>query len=305
MSSHHVRMRHLRCFNAVARYGNVTRAAEELGTVQPSVSRSIRELEEILETALFERGATGMVLTNAGTTFLQYVSNGINQIDRGIEALRGQIRSSKVTAYILPNVVRMIMPGAVRRYKSLYPNIDLEFLPTTGGGMQENLVRGNVDFGFGRLIAAEHMSGLNFEYLYSEALRFFVRSGHPLSTQSNVTIQDIDAFPVVLPSQNTIIRSEVDSFLISQGKPKLSNMIETISFEFSRNLMFESDTVVCQPLGALRRELDDGRVVALDFALDAMIGAVGITTPAEINITPAAQLLIQTIREEVKSLGLS
>jgi LysR family pca operon transcriptional activator len=297
-------MRHLRCFNAVARYGNVTRAAEELGTVQPSVSRSIRELEEILDTPLFERGASGMVLTEAGTTFSQYVSSGMNQIDRGIEALRGQIASTKVRAYILPNVVRVIMPGAVQRYKSLYPNIDLEFLPTTGGGLQENLMQGKVDFGFGRLIAAEHMSGLNFEYLYSEALRFFVRSDHPLATAKDVTVQDIDTFPVVLPSVNTIIRSEIDSFLISQGLSKLSNVIETLSFEFARNLMLESNAVVCHPLGAMRRELDEGRVVALDYASEAMVGAVGITTPAETEVSAAAQLLIQAIREEVRSRDL-
>lgn len=300
MPSSYVRMRHLRCFNAVAKHGNVTRAAEQLGTVQPAVSRSIRELEEILEVALFGRTASGMALTDAGKTFLQYVSGGMSQIDRGIEALRGRIKATKVTAIILPNVVRVIMPGAVRRFKSLYPNIDLEFLPTTSGGLQENLIRGEVDFGFGRLIAAQFMEGLNFEHLFSEALRFIVRTEHPLVGKKDIDINDLDEFTVVLPAPNTIIRDEINSFLVSQGKPQFKSVIETISFEFARNLMLESDTIVCHPLGAMRRELDEGRAVALDFQPDAMVGAVGITTPAELELSPAAQLLIQTIREEVR-----
>ncbi len=59
MVSKRIRMRHLRCFLAVADLGSVTRAAERMGTVQPSVSRSIRELEEELGATLFERTSTG------------------------------------------------------------------------------------------------------------------------------------------------------------------------------------------------------------------------------------------------------
>jgi LysR family pca operon transcriptional activator len=297
-------MRHLRCFAAVAHHGNMTRAAEDLGTVQPAVSRSIRELEDILGTPLFERGGAGMKLSDNGRTFLQYVSSGMSQIDRGVEALRGQMKGTKITAYVLPNVARTIMPGAVKRFKALYPKIDLEFLSITGGGLQENLLKGGVDFGFGRLIAADQMHGLNFEHLFSEPLRFFVRSGHPLADQSDLGIGDIDAYPVVLPARNTIIRTEVNGFLISRGWPRLSNIIETLSFEFARNLMLSSDAVVCHPVGAMRRELTSGQAVALALEPDGMVGAVGITTPAAIPVSAPAQLLIQAIREEVSSLGL-
>ena len=47
-----IRMRHLRCFLAVAQHGTASRAAEVLGTVQPSISRSIREMEQEVGQAL-------------------------------------------------------------------------------------------------------------------------------------------------------------------------------------------------------------------------------------------------------------
>lgn len=299
-----IRMRHLRCFRAIARHGSVTRAAEALGTVQPSVSRSLRELEELLDAVLFDRTPTGLVLTDPGRTFLAFVSNGMGQIDRGVEALRGQMAGDRIVAYALPNVVRTIMPGAVRRFKSLYPDIVVTFLGVQSGGFNQFISRGEIDFAFGRLLAAEHMSGLNFEHLYSEALQFFVRAGHPLVGRAGLKVHDLDAFPVVLPIRGTIIRDEIDRFLVGRGISEFSNTVETISFEFGRAYLAQSDAVICQPTGALRRELTEGTVAPLNLNEDEMMGAVGITTPAGHPPSAPAQLLIQMIRQEVQEQGL-
>ncbi|MDQ2088909.1 LysR substrate-binding domain-containing protein [Marimonas arenosa] len=300
-----IRMRHIRCFLAVARLGTVTRAAEALGTVQPSVSRSLRELEQEIGAPLFDRSASGLSLNEAGRTLLSYVSNGVGQIDRGFEVLRGQATGRRVVAYVLPNVVRMIMPGAVQRFKTHFPDVDVTFLATIGGGLQEYLREGRVDFGFGRLLAAEHMEGMNFEHLFNEPLVFFARTGHPLADREALSVHDIDAFQVVMPIQGTIIRTELDRFLIAHGLNRFTNLIETISFEFARNYMMESEAVVCQPLGAMRRELDAGQVVRLDFGQGDLVGAVGITTPGGKALSAPAQLLVQMIRDEVQSQSLS
>jgi len=302
LASSRIRMRHLRCFLSVANLGSATRAAEAMGTVQPAVSRSLRELEEELGSPLFDRTANGLMLNAIGNTLFSFVSNGMGQIDRGLEALQGQSAEAQVVAYILPNVVRVVMPGAVRRFKVLYPSVDLRFIATTGGGLQHYLRTGEVDFGFGRLLAVEHMQGMNFEHLFSEPLVFFVRTGHPLAGRGDLSIRDIDRHPVVIPTPGTIIRDELDRFLISKGVSRFSNMIETISFEFARSYLAMSDAVVCQPMGAMRRELSEGVVQCLDFARGAMDGAVGLTTPAGQTVSAPAQLLMQMIREEVRAL---
>lgn len=304
MTSTRIRMRHLRCFLAVARHGTVTAAAEALATVQPSVSRSLREFEEEVGTVLFDRTPNGLVLTAAGNTLFSYVSNGMGQLDRGIGALQSQMREQRVVAYILPNVVRVVMPGAMRRFKQLHPGVDVSFLSTTGGGLHRFLTSGEVDFGFGRLLAAKNMEGMHFEHLFMEPLVFFARAGHPLAERRDLSIYDIDAFEVVLPIEGTIIRDEIDRFIIARGLSRFSNLIETISFEFSRAYMGQCDAIVCQPLGAMRRELETGQAVVLDFGRREMVGAVGITTPAGRQLTPPAQLLIQMIRDEVQAQGL-
>lgn len=59
-------------FSAVARNGGITRAAEELNTVQSNVTQRIKALEAEIGTALFERHSRGMTLTGAGRRLLPY-----------------------------------------------------------------------------------------------------------------------------------------------------------------------------------------------------------------------------------------
>ena len=59
-------------FSAVARSGGITRAAEELNTVQSNVTQRVKALEAEIGTALFERHSRGMTLTGAGRRLLPY-----------------------------------------------------------------------------------------------------------------------------------------------------------------------------------------------------------------------------------------
>src|SRR5579862_8070975 len=59
-------------FTAVARNGGITRAAEELNTVQSNVTQRVKALEAEIGTALFERHSRGMTLTGAGRRLLPY-----------------------------------------------------------------------------------------------------------------------------------------------------------------------------------------------------------------------------------------
>ena len=62
----------LATFSAVARLGGITRAADELNTVQSNVTQRVKALEAEIGTALFERHSRGMNLTGAGRRLLPY-----------------------------------------------------------------------------------------------------------------------------------------------------------------------------------------------------------------------------------------
>ena len=68
-------------FYAVARHGNISRAAEELFISQPAISKGIHKLEGTLGTRLFKRNSRGVTLTEDGELLFQYVEEAFASLD--------------------------------------------------------------------------------------------------------------------------------------------------------------------------------------------------------------------------------
>src|SRR5258705_10812429 len=76
-----IELRHLRCAVAAAHYGSFRRAAEALGVKQSSLSRRIRQMEDRLGVAVFERSSSGVRLTTAGTEILRTSRHLVDGLD--------------------------------------------------------------------------------------------------------------------------------------------------------------------------------------------------------------------------------
>src|SRR5215203_5640909 len=87
-----VLFRQLECFLAVARLGNLSRAAEEMYLTQPTLTARIKALEEELGDPLFVRTSRGMRVPEAGREFLPYAERIVGEFEEGkrrLEELRG------------------------------------------------------------------------------------------------------------------------------------------------------------------------------------------------------------------------
>ena len=80
----------VRVFEAAARHGNFTRAAEELGMTQAAVSYQVKLLEERLGAPLFRREGRGVVLTDAGRRAAPQVSRAFDAIDQAFARVRAE-----------------------------------------------------------------------------------------------------------------------------------------------------------------------------------------------------------------------
>ena len=84
-------------FSTVARLGGITRAADELNTVQSNVTQRVKALEAEIGTALFERHSRGMTLTGAGRRLLALCAADGRAVARG-GAGRARRRRAEGTA---------------------------------------------------------------------------------------------------------------------------------------------------------------------------------------------------------------
>ncbi len=116
----------LRIFEAVARLGGISRAAETLHTVQSNVTARIRLLEDELGTKLFRRHARGVELTPAGHRLLPYAQRVANLLEDARRAVRDEGKPQGplvIGALETSTALRLSRPLAA--YVAAYPDVDL------------------------------------------------------------------------------------------------------------------------------------------------------------------------------------
>jgi LysR family transcriptional regulator, glycine cleavage system transcriptional activator len=121
--------RGLLIFEAAARAGSFTAAAEEFNVTQPSVSRSVAQLEAAIGAKLFERGPRGLVLTSDGSELYTVVSEGVGRIGDAIQSIQARKKTSKpvVTLSLSSSFVAHWLLPRLGEFNAAFPDVDLRF----------------------------------------------------------------------------------------------------------------------------------------------------------------------------------
>lgn len=293
-----IKLRHVSCFLEVTRQGGVVAASQALGLSQPAVSKSIAELENLLQTSLFDRSGRKLVLTRQGEIFARHAMAAAAAIREGIDSMDLQ-RSSQTTVRLgaLPTVEVEVVPRAVANFMQspLACRVHVESGPSTH--LLAMLRNGSLDFIVGRLASPEVMNGLVFEHLYSEQLTFAVRPHHPLAKKRPLTFRELEPYPMLLPPTNAIIRPIVDSLFIAGGAGRFRFEIETVSNGFARAYAMENDAVWTISKSVVARDLQTGQLVALALDTSASHGPVGITMRSDEQLNMVTAAMMAEIRQ--------
>jgi DNA-binding transcriptional LysR family regulator len=122
-------LRALRCFVTAARYENFTLAAEVLCVTQAAISRQIKELEDSLEIALFERSGRHIALTEAGRILYNASYLSIMNIAESVEALRRHGRDELIICVSHAFSVLWLAPR-LPEFRKLFPHVKLKVVVT-------------------------------------------------------------------------------------------------------------------------------------------------------------------------------
>ncbi|MGF6889118.1 DNA-binding transcriptional LysR family regulator [Nocardia sp. GAS34] len=95
-------IRHLRAFESVARLASFTNAAQELMITQPALSRTVRQLEDLLRVTLLDRSTRHVAVTEAGRAFLGHSVRVLAELDRAVGAARRQGTVKLGFGWLLP-----------------------------------------------------------------------------------------------------------------------------------------------------------------------------------------------------------
>ncbi len=136
-------------FYRVARLGNMTRAAEELGYVQSHVTARIRKLEDELGRPLFERTKHGAILTDDGTRWLPQVETLLTQWEHTAQALDAPgTPSGFLRLGSLETTAAVHAAGWLARYHQQFPEVDLSLETGTTDELLQRVAHRDLDAAF-------------------------------------------------------------------------------------------------------------------------------------------------------------
>ncbi|MCE0540822.1 LysR substrate-binding domain-containing protein [Kineosporia rhizophila] len=190
-------LRLVRYFVAVAEHQNFGRASQALHVAQPSLSRQVRRLEEVLGARLLDRTPQGTHLTPAGTAFLPRAEALLRLADQAANEARTAADPSRLIAGY---TAHLIITPVVAEMRRRHPEATIEARHVEWNQPRTALLEHRVDVAVTRLPL--NTDGLQVSTLYEEQRAVLMHSGHRLADRQSLTLDDIIDEPMPRAPEN-------------------------------------------------------------------------------------------------------
>ncbi|WP_421989255.1 LysR family transcriptional regulator [Roseococcus sp.] len=253
-------IKQLEAFIAIARHGSFVEAAERLNLTQSTVSARIKELEQDLAVALFDRSRRQIQLTPKGRELLDYADRVIalqREIKRRIgspEALAGVVRigvAELIAVTWLPRFTAMV--------RERYPAVILQFEVAMNPSMVNGVRSGDLDIAL--IIAPERQPELQMRDLGAVAFAWMAGASFELPERA-ITVEDLRRWPIIYQSADSFMNQLMNSILYPGGKSRRSGT-SCNSLAARISLTTAGLGVSLMPRMTLERDIAEGRLRVL------------------------------------------
>jgi LysR family pca operon transcriptional activator len=294
-----LKLRHLEVFVEVARQTSVTQAAEALGMTQPAVTRALRELEAVCGKPLVERHGRGIRLSPYGEMFRHHAGRSLALARDGVAMLQGLEAGEgpQLRVGALPTVSATLVPDALAELEAGKGRNRFSVVTGDNQYLLDQLRRGELDLVVGRLPAPERMVGIDFEPLFHERVAVVVAAEHPLAMLAHLPEGALQSYPVLMPSQGSIIRPLVERMFLEQGLMMPQAPIETVSATFGRRFVLDHHAIWFISEGVVRADLTAGMMQELPLDTASTLGPVGLCIRSEHQLSATGARFCASLRE--------
>jgi len=291
-------LRRLRQFLAVGEALNFTRAAKQLRTAQPALSRYMQDLEDELGVDLLRRGPRGVTLTAEGKLFLEEARELLKRADESVEKVRALARGEYGELHVgyssVPTVE--ILPPALAAFQKAVPRVRMLLHDLSSDDLIAGLQNATLELAIMVQPAGAQTVGIEFESLRAYPWCAALTAAHPFARLKSIPLEKAAAEPLV-----GLRRKDYSEYYRT-----LERLFAPISVK--PRLVTECDSVT-----SLILEVEAGRGIALVTTVLKLVGgkrllyraltgtteaqAVGIARAAKGDVTPAGEKFCEIVRK--------
>ena len=230
-------LKQVRYFIATADAGQVSQAAIGLNVSQSAVTAAIKQLEEDLGVALFQRQPSGVALTAEGARFLQHARNIMAAVNAAQHAplTEDTALSGTVRIGVSYTVAGYFLPRHFARFSRSYPRIRAELYELPRESIEAGLREGTLDLAVMLTSNLQDKKRLAHETLLRSRRRLWLPVEHPLLARETITLEDVAGEPYVMLTVDEANQTASRYWKPTSLRPNL--VFKTSSVEAVRSLV--------------------------------------------------------------------
>lgn len=285
----------------MAEVGSVTRAAEVLHVMQPTVTRQIRILEQQFGTALFERTRQGMRPTDAGLIVVERARRALHQLERARAEIQPTPATPRgtVTVGLLDSTSDLIAEPVVAAVARDHPGITLRLVTASSPFLQRGLDDGSIDVTL--LSDLRTTQTLHVHRLVRENLWAVAPPTAGLDPGRPVPLATAARQPLILPSVGHALRTLVDDAASDAGV-RLAVTVQTNSPHVQRRLVAAGHGWTVLPGVAVAGDIARGTLTAAPLRDPEIRRTVVLATPRGPRRPEAANVVARALIRQVNSV---
>ncbi len=298
-----MKLQQLRYVVKVAECGSITEASRRLFVSQPSITASIRDLENEMGVHIFERTNKGVIVSEEGETFLGYARQVLDQADLLEGKYKGtseQVPHFSVSCQHYSFAVNAFV-DVIREFDAARYDFTLREEQTHE--IIEDVAHMKSELGI--LYLSEHnreviermlaANELVFEGLFCAAPHVFVCADHPLADHASVTLEDLEDYPFLSYEQGSYNSFYYSEELTSTFERRKNIRVRDRATLFNLVMGLNGYTV-CS--GVISHELNGPGIISIPLDVDEYM-EIGIITRKNTTLTRYGQAYIDAIRRHI------
>jgi DNA-binding transcriptional LysR family regulator len=298
-----LRLHDLRVLMTVVQAGSMGKAADQLGTSQPAISRAIADLERMLGVPLLDRGSRGVEATSFGRLVINRgitVFDELRQTVRDIEFLSdpaaGEVRIATSIA-----VAVSFVSAVIDRLSKKYARLSFDVLSTDNVTARRALEERRVDLTIGHLIEPVPES-MTTEVLFHEPHVVVAGSKSSLLRRRNLRLKDLINERWMLPPPDSPFGSVVREAFRAEGLD-LPHAVVTSLLPLRGSLLSTGRFLTMVPQVVSDIAADKQMFRRLPLSLPKTLRPFGIVTVKNRSLSPAADLFIDHVRNRAATIS--